>query len=651
MSLKNLKLPITITTSSSDMAKDFYIPALSVSIKYDRGVGFFSSGWLRVVAQGMSNFAANGGRARIITSPILSQKDWEALELGTKARYDLVLRSTLIRNIEELERKLDEDTLSALAWMVADEIITFRLAVPDKKLAGGDFHDKFGIFTDAEDNQVSFNGSPNESIRGTQNYESNKIFKSWDAPFAPLVEADVERFNGLWENRDPNLRIFDLPEAAKEQILRLRINDRPYPIPSWISKKKDNIPDVLHSNKWQHQDKAISKFLEKERGILNMATGTGKTRVALRILTHLINENLIDTIIVSTDGNDLLDQWYRELIKYRRNSNRDFIYYREYGVYKEIQNFILRPKNALLLCSRKPSSSALSSISDSGNHRTLLIHDEVHGLGSTGNIQSLKGKSNHVRYRLGLSATPEREYDENGGNEFIEEHIGPVIFEFRLEDAIKRGILVPFNYYPLEYELSDDDKQKVRGYIRAYHARKKSSEPMTKKELYNAIARVYKTSREKIPVFKSFIQKQPDFLERCIIFVEEMDYGEEVLNIVHKYRPDFHSYFSGEEKETLQRFANSELECLITCHRVSEGIDIKSLNNVILFSSSRARLETIQRIGRCLRSDPLNPNKIANIIDFVRPTKSPEEGNTDQERHEWLRELSEIRPEEESNAP
>jgi hypothetical protein len=79
MSLPSLKLPLTIDTSSADMARDFYVPALSVSARYNRGVGFFSSGWLRVVAQGMINFAANGGRARFITSPILDKADWEAL--------------------------------------------------------------------------------------------------------------------------------------------------------------------------------------------------------------------------------------------------------------------------------------------------------------------------------------------------------------------------------------------------------------------------------------------------------------------------------------------------------------------------------------------------------------------------------------------
>jgi len=41
MSLRRLQLPVTIDTSSANMADDFYVPALSVSVRHDQGVGFF----------------------------------------------------------------------------------------------------------------------------------------------------------------------------------------------------------------------------------------------------------------------------------------------------------------------------------------------------------------------------------------------------------------------------------------------------------------------------------------------------------------------------------------------------------------------------------------------------------------------------------
>ena len=104
--------------------------------------------------------------------------------------------------------------------------------------------------------------------------------------------------------------------------------------------------------------------------------------------------------------------------------------------------------------------------------------------------------------------------------------------------------------------------------------------------------------------------------------------------------------YSGEQKETLSRFARGDLECLVTCHRLSEGIDIKSLNSVIIFSSEKTRLETIQRLGRCLRTNPDDPHKMANIVDFIRQSEGNGEPNSDEERRDWLNMLSTIRPKE-----
>jgi superfamily II DNA or RNA helicase len=220
-----------------------------------------------------------------------------------------------------------------------------------------------------------------------------------------------------------------------------------------------------------------------------------------------------------------------------------------------------------------------------------------------------------------------------------------VIFRFDLADAIRRRILSPFNYHALSYIPDDDDRYRLQQvYVRAA-AREQSGNPMTQEEIWIELAKVYKTSRTKLPIFRNFIREHPELLARCIIFVETREYGEEVLEIVHSHRHDFHTYYAAEDSTTLQRFASGELECLVTCHRLSEGIDIQSLRNVILFSSARARLETIQRMGRCLRWDPRNPGKRANVVDFVR-TSDPEaeDINADEERRDWLEALSRISP-------
>jgi hypothetical protein len=151
ISLRSLNIPATMDTSDFDLTCDFFIPILKKATRYDRGVGYFSSGWLKDNAQGLAAFAQRSGQARWITSPILDLDDWEALQTGDAARHDPILLAALSQVVRDLATALDRDTLSALAWMVADEILTFKLAVPRNKLDRGNFHDKFGVFTDAED--------------------------------------------------------------------------------------------------------------------------------------------------------------------------------------------------------------------------------------------------------------------------------------------------------------------------------------------------------------------------------------------------------------------------------------------------------------------------------------------------------------------
>ena len=96
--------------------------------------------------------------------------------------------------------------------------------------------------------------------------------------------------------------------------------------------------------------------------------------------------------------------------------------------------------------------------------------------------------------------------------------------------------------------------------------------------------------------------------------------------------------------EAIGKFSNGEIECLLTCKKISEGIDISSVTNIFLFSSDRSKLVTTQRIGRALRLDKKNPNKRANVIDFVLNDYFDND-NADQERKEWLTSLSKTRKE------
>jgi superfamily II DNA or RNA helicase len=357
-------------------------------------------------------------------------------------------------------------------------------------------------------------------------------------------------------------------------------------------------------------------------------------------------EKQIRTVIVSTEGNDLLGQWLIQINTLATENRGLFRVHKHFGSspgpsFREMNNFQLDYLDSILITSNTNLKSAIELLPASAKGGVLLIHDEVHRIGSPTNRESLKGLSSPLGWVLGLSATPEREYDDEG-NKFIEEYIGPIIFQYDLKNAISDGILCPFNYHPIKYQSTQEDKDNIAAVFKQQAARSATGRPMSDVELYIALSKVYKLSLAKIPLFDKFIKSHSEYLKRAIVFVEEKWYGDRIMEIIHKYRSDFHTYFSEDEVDTLKRFAKGDLECLITCHKVSEGIDINSLENVILFSSARAKLETIQRIGRCLRVDPKNPNKFANVIDFIRVDE--EKYSADDERLEWLSDLSSVKP-------
>lgn len=639
MSLRALPTEPELGTSTTRLIEQFYAPALSQSMSYDRGVGYFTSAWLKMTASGLAGLAANGGKARILASPMLDAEDCAAIARGVDARSNPTLLRSLESSISELAVDLQSNTLVALAWMLADGLLDFRIAIPTGEL-DGDFHDKFGVFWDVEGSGISFHGSQNDSHRAFRNYEAISVFYSWvDEREHQRVRSHQARFNKLWGNGDPNLRVYEMPDAVRRNLLQyVSHSPRPY-----VNKRASS--DAQASAKWRHQAEALGAFLAAKHGVLEMATGTGKTRTSIQILEELIARDQVNTAVVAAHGTDLLDQWHKELIR----QNCSFPIFRAYSTHHEAQAYINDPMRSILLTSRMNLADITTRLSNELMKKAMIVCDEVHGMGSPALVTSLKGKIQKFAYRLGLSATPEREYDEQG-NDFIEREIGPVIFRFDLKTAIERAILCPLNYIELEYEFSDEDKADVAAVIRRHHAKQRAGEVAPKEVLFQEIARIKKLCRNKLPVFKDYLAQNLDITQRCLIFVETAEYGVLVQEMLMERGVDFHTYYGDDDRENLPRFARGELDCLITCHRISEGIDIRSVNNIVLFSSARAKLETVQRVGRCLRADPTNPAKRANVVDFIRTDdieqkEAQDETTSDVERREWFRELAKVKPE------
>ena len=128
-----------------------------------------------------------------------------------------------------------------------------------------------------------------------------------------------------------------------------------------------------------------------------------------------------------------------------------------------------------------------------------------------------------------------------------------------------------------------------------------------------------------------------------IIFCHRKEQARRLGEYIHQYTSKFSFYFDeGVDRDNLMRIGK-DLDCVISCHILSEGIDIPSLENIFILASDSDRRETIQRIGRCLRIDKNNPNKVANVIDFIVHSND-EPLKAEKERYDWLKKISKVVP-------
>lgn len=623
-----------MTTSDHNIPDDFFSEALKRSIKYDRGVGFFSAGWLKMIANGMMAFAENGGQARIITSPILSEADWEALHIGAEARYDEILKRTLLNTVEELREMLSKDTRAALSWLIADGVLTFKIAIPQNQLVG-EFHAKFGIFTDSENNQVSFNGSNNESINGlSQNYEFLNIANSWTEAYKSTVDMYSMLFERLWQNEDPNLRVYNLPEAARQAIIQIRDEDdsRPYKPPSRL---KSHYSNYFSAELWDHQNEAIRAWEKNKRhGILGMATGSGKTRTAIAAAER--SPELM-MLIVAVPRTNLVEQWAEEIGKHSRFPESLLVYANSEKWQDLLFNQILignhtNWKKPLIIIGTLQSLSGdrFNSILEDVEipEKTLIIVDEVHNVGAPSYRKILNSE---FVWRLGLSATPERPFDEMG-SQAINDYFSGTVYEYSMERALSEGRLTPYNYFVYPAYLSDDEYNEYQQLTRRIiAARNRSANDATSLYTSQSVdgdganverllfqrANILKRCADKGNVLDKVLDNHPP--NRCLVYCADNDQLEDMSHILNRHQIVHLKYTantsSQQRKDALNAVAEKRVPVLLAIDCLDEGVDVPAVDQAIILASSTNKRQFIQRRGRVLRRS--SDKKISTMIDII----------------------------------
>lgn len=626
-----------------ELGAAFFQPCMREAIKYRRAVGYFSTSALLSWTDALPRVALEDGlKVQLIASPELSVTDLETLRsLGSPEQRDsyraMLVEQILDSIIALIETPADLALRAEIfAWLVANDRLELRFGFPEHVDDPGIFHEKIGVFDFPDDRVVAFTGSANETLSGhRRNYESIDVYRSWVPGEGERVATKVEQFEEAWNGLAEGLIVL-APQGAVLERLRGRA-------PRTLTRAVTPPTAAPVDPRWRHQDEAVAAFLEARAGILEMATGTGKTRTAIKVLDRLIASGEIDSAIIAMDGTDLLDQWAGELDVWATAQKPMWLIYKQFERHRDLARFALDPFRSVVVISREQLHKLMSRLPAAAKARTLIVHDEVHGLGTPSLVRNLAGSHDAFTWRLGLSATPDRAYDQDG-NAFIADSIGPTLYEFPLEAAIQRSVLSEFDYLPLAYDLTEGDRERLAAVYAKKAARAHEGNPMRDEELWTEIAKVYKTAEMKPEVFAAHVAAHPECLNRAIIFVETKEYGQLILAIIDRYTHRYRTYYAEDDRAHLVSFANGEIDCLITCHRISQGIDIRSLSTVVLFASARAKLETIQRIGRVLRTDPHDPAKRALVIDFVRPAEAGATvPNADQERCAWLTDLAETR--------
>lgn len=358
-----------------------------------------------------------------------------------------------------------------------------------------------------------------------------------------------------------------------------------------------------------YQQEAIEAWCRQEkRGIIVLPTGTGKTFVA-----QLAIERVQRSTIIIVPTIDLMVQWTRQLEEAFNTKVAMFG-----GGAHEFASITVTTYD-----------SALLTVDSHGGEFGLMIVDECHHL--PGNTYRHIAKAAIAPYRLGLSATPER--NDLGDDNQLEELLGNICYRKDIRD-LTDNVLASYRTERLYVELSTEE-------FEAYHSNRdiyltfirRHGIPINTKQGWSQfLIAAYKHAggREALRAFftqkrialsgRAKIEKIWDLLKqhrqnRIIIFTAD---NRTAYEIGERFRLPVltHHTKPGERKDFLERFRTGEYMCLVTSKVLNEGVDVPEADVGIVVSGSGSIREHVQRLGRILRPSAAKTAVLYEIISF-----------------------------------
>jgi superfamily II DNA or RNA helicase len=633
--LRDLPLKTNYRKGEDDIAKDFYLPCMACASRYDRAVGFFGSAIYVIAWPVLKDFVQRGSTMRLICSPVLTGEDVDAIADGYSARGEQEAAAEIAKDIRDmLSTPYLYKPTKVLASLVAMGTIDIRVAfMPRGSHSRRIFHEKLGLFRDDAGNVVDFKGSMNETWAGLSsdgNLESIDVFLSWEhAREAKRVREDEQHFEKLWEDTYEGVNVRKFPDIAREELIAAADKTNWADLVDEICRDIAAVKPFTASSSRTlrpHQSHALLEWERRgRRGILEHATGSGKTFTALCAMRESLGRNEIPLVLVPSEL--LVEQWHREITQ-TLDDVKPVILTCGAGQTRWRDEALLRPwtrsgdRSRVVIATLQTASSAeFRSAIRQGPH-IFLVADEVHRMGSPEHLKLLDLQTGP---RLGLSATPRRAGDPLGTAVILEYFNGIVPPPFRLQDAIASGTLTPYMYHVHSAALTEDEQDSwdtITRRIRQASAQQASSKDAQRDEekiklLLIQRARILKSAENKTSLAVSVVQEHFTQGERWIVYCDNLEQLSKILTSLRQAgikAGEYHSTMTGDREQTITLFERNG-GILVSIRCLDEGIDIPSVSHALIVASSRNPREFIQRRGRVLRKAP--GKNLAHIHDIV----------------------------------
>lgn len=605
-----------ISRGNNNIADAFLNPVLKCTKEYKRSVGFFSSGVFDTVMDGMLTLARNGGHIKLIASPQLTEEDVQAISLGYNQRTQMISDAFTKDFLREIE-KLSDVRLQMLCDMIRKGILDIKIAITEDT---GIYHDKLGVLKDFDGNTLVFYGSSNSTYSGYRsNYEKIRVSKGWDIGFEEIVDNEEHEFDTLWENNNPFVRVEKYTKTAEENLIK-------------VIKNRATAHKTTGITLRDYQEEAIKAWVNNNyNGFYVMATGTGKTWTAIFSALELVKTHPA-MIVICAPYIHLVKQWSEDVQAAFPKAKIILVSGENPGWDKQITNEIIRSKydkdSQIIIISTIQSlnTTRFDEAIKKYTGERLLIVDEAHRF--TDRSEEL-----HITYKymLGLSATPFSGTSASKGKELMK-FFGGQVFSLPIENALERGFLVPYYYYPIYVYATDEEEQRFSKHTRIISSCFRNGVCINPEQLVTSLRnrlRVIAMAEEKQTKIRSIISSVTEndhFVVYCgdgKLFDDAT--GEELRHIqsIKRVLSEFDykaSQFTAKEKmaermQLVDSFNKGEISALAAIRCLDEGINIPSIKSALILASNDDYREFVQRRGRILRT--YKNKKSAKIYDVV----------------------------------